>query len=87
MSEITFYRVLYIASLLMGIAVPLVTAVRVALVYAGMAGLMGDQVLEHQRWLRDLDESNRQQEQQTGPPPSAMPGPDLNRPALPEEGY
>jgi hypothetical protein len=83
MPEITLYRVIFIVSLLVGIAFPLVTAVRVALIYTSMFGLMGDQQLQ---FLRELDKTEAPQ-QQTGPPPPVVPSRDLTLPALPDEGY
>lgn len=85
MPEITFYRAIYVLSLLVGIAVPIVTAVRIALILAAMKGLIGDQQLQHERYLRDLDKTEQKQEQQTGPP--VVQHRDLTLPALPDEGY
>jgi hypothetical protein len=88
MSEITLYRIIFVLSVVLGIALPIITAVRVALIWAGMHGLMEDQKLQQERLFRALEKSERQQQQQTGPPPpSIVHRRDLTLPALPDEGY
>jgi hypothetical protein len=88
MPEIMLYRVIFVLSVMLGIGLPIIAAVRVALIWAGMFGLMGDQKLQQERLFRELEKSERQQEQQTGPPPPPIVHRrDLTLPALPDEGY
>jgi hypothetical protein len=85
MPEITLYRVIFILSLLIGICFPLVTGVRIALIYAAMYGLHWDQLLEYDRYVREQERA-RQEQQVEVPVPLPPPRPNLDRPALPNEG-